>query len=69
MQCAVVEIVPRDKLVCTGMVLFPFILQSGIYSSSIYLENIIIWLYIVFHLLKFFKFIFLSIFNIFRWTI
>lgn len=49
MQCAVVEIVPMDKLVCTGMV-FHFILQSGIYSSSIYLENIIIWLYIVFHL-------------------
>lgn len=24
MQCAVVEIVPRDKLVCTGMVLFSF---------------------------------------------
>lgn len=41
MQCAVVEIVPRDKLVCTGMVLFHFILQSGIYSSSIYLKNII----------------------------
>lgn len=35
MQCAVVEIVPMDKLVCTGMVLFHFILQSGIYSSSI----------------------------------
>lgn len=34
MQCAVVEIVPMDKLVCTGMV-FHFILQSGIYSSSI----------------------------------
>lgn len=34
MQCAVVEIVPRDKLVCTGMVLFHFILQTGIYLSS-----------------------------------
>lgn len=35
MQCAVVEIVPRDMLVCTGMVLFHFISQTGIYLSSI----------------------------------
>lgn len=35
MQCAVVVIVPMDKLVCTGMVLFHFISQTGIYLSSI----------------------------------
>lgn len=35
MQCAVVKIVPRDKLVCTGMVLFHFILLPAfIYHLS-----------------------------------
>lgn len=67
MQCAVVEIVPMDKLVCTGMVLFRFILHPAfIYhlSRKHY--------YLVIHCISFksfFNLFFLSIFNIFRWTI